>query len=223
MVLDFFRRSSDKALEHCEVKLAKMLSDGRHAFDAAMSALLGGADPAVVGPDVRATDRGINLTEQEIRRELLIHASVTRALDVPLVLGYMSIVKDAERVGDYAKNVFDLAAYGVNLSTAKDRDALVGYRDRVSSMIAETARIFSERDAEQARAFITEADDVLDEFDDLVQEAIHSEGRAADEVPRALLCRYLKRITAHLMNILTVLVMSVDQIDYFDEDRETRE
>jgi hypothetical protein len=33
----------------------------------------------------------------------------------------------------------------------------------------------------------------------------------------------LKRITAHLMNILTSLVMPIDRLDYYDEAKADRE
>jgi hypothetical protein len=42
-------------------------------------------------------------------------------------------------------------------------------------------------------------------------------------VARALALRYLKRIVAHLTNVLSSIVMPLDRIDYFDEDPEDRE
>jgi hypothetical protein len=41
-------------------------------------------------------------------------------------------------------------------------------------------------------------------------------------VPRALAHRYLKRVVAHLMNLLTAVIMPLDRLDYFDEDPEDR-
>jgi len=38
----------------------------------------------------------------------------------------------------------------------------------------------------------------------------------------ALAHRYLKRIVAHGMNVLSAVVMPVDRLDYFDEDPEDR-
>ena len=39
---------------------------------------------------------------------------------------------------------------------------------------------------------------------------------------RALYYRYLQRITAHLMNMLTALVMPIERLDYYDEAPEDR-
>ena len=40
---------------------------------------------------------------------------------------------------------------------------------------------------------------------------------------RALLYRYLKRITAHLMNVISSLVMPVHRLDYYDEKKADRD
>jgi len=223
MVMEFFRGGADKELEQIEQTIQQMLVDCRHTFDVAINSLLGGTDPALVKKDIKKTDRQVNKAERDVRRELVVHTSVRGAqADIPMVLVSMSIVKDAERIGDYAKNIFDIAREGVNLSTADDLDQLIKYRDRVSRLIAETARIFGERDAEAAHQILQSEDESLDEYDANVLAQIDSGQPASEAVPRALLYRYLKRITAHAMNILTSLVMPIDRLDYYDEDKADR-
>ncbi len=223
MVMEFFRGGADKELEQIEKTIQQMLVDCRHTFDAAINALLGGTDPGLVKKDIKKTDRQVNKAEREVRRELVVHASVRGAqADIPMVLVSMSIVKDAERIGDYAKNIFDLAAAGVDLSSTPDLDRLIKHRDQVSRLIAETARIFGERDAEAAHLILQAEDENLVEYDNLVITQINSDAPAATAVPIALLYRYLKRITAHSMNVLTSLVMPLDRLDYYDEDKADR-
>lgn len=222
MVLRFLRSSGDGRIERIERAIVQMMADDRHSFDVAMSALLAGADADVVGPDLRETDRRVNETEKRVRRQLVVHASVHGSIDVPVVLIYMSVVKDVERIGDYAKNIFDIAAEGADLSGGPDHAELLGYRDRISRLITEAGDVFERRDAEVARALIAEGDAMLDEFDAKVADLINSELPARDAVPRALLHRHLKRIVAHCMNVLSAVVMPVDRIDYFDEDVEDR-
>ncbi len=222
MIMRFLRGGGEDRLANVESTLLRMLQDDRHSFDAATSALIGGAAIDLVGPDLRRTDRRVNDGEREIRRELIVHATVQDRPDVPAVLAYMSIVKDAERIGDYAKNIYDLAAEGVDFSTAPDRDELVRIRDLVSSFLGETAAAMTARDTERARELIGEGDRMLDAFDAAVAELVTSELPSSHGVPRALFQRHCKRIVAHLMNMLSALVMPLDQLDYFDEDRETR-
>lgn len=222
MVMRYFRQSGDDRLEHVEQKLLSMLADDRHSFDLAASALLGGAAPETVGQELRDTDRRVNEGVREIRRELIVHSSVHGSISTPAVLVYMSIVKDVERVGDYAKNIFDLADLGADFSDAPDRGQLIGYRDRVSALISETGPIFVESNGERARRILGEADDMLDQLDNLVADLCLTAEPGHQAVPRALFYRHLKRIGAHLMNVLSAVIMPVDHLDYFDEDRETR-
>ena len=223
MVMEFFRGGADKELEQIEQTIQQMLIDCRHTFDAAINALLGGTDPDLVKKDIKKTDRRVNKAERDVRRELVVHTSVRGAqADIPMVLVSMSIVKDAERIGDYAKNIFDLARAGANLSTVEDLPELITHRDRVSRLIDETARIFGERDTDAAHEILQDEDEHLDEYDDIVIAQIDSEAPASQAVPIALLNRYFKRITAHSMNILTSLVMPIDRLDYYDEDNADR-
>ncbi len=224
MVLDFFRGGAEAQLEKIEAKIQQMLIDDRHTFDAAINSLIGGTDPALVGKDIRKTDRRVNKAERAVRREVVVHVSVRgTSADIPLVLTSMSIVKDVERIGDYAKNIWDIANSGIDLADAEDIDTLIGYRDQLSQLIAETARVFGERDTAAAHEILRGGDDLLDEFDALIETQIHTDQPAREAVPRALLYRYFKRITAHLMNVLTSLVMPIDRLDYYDEDKADRE
>jgi phosphate uptake regulator len=223
MVLEFFKRGSDSQLEQTESKIGQMLGDARHSFDLAASAFLAGADPAVIGEDVHATDKRINAAERDVRRDLVVHVSVrSSGSDVPMILAYMAVAKDVERIGDYAKNIYDLADQGVDLSEADDLEQLASYRQRVSLLISQTAQTFLDRATDEARTYLAEADVLLKEYDGLINESLTSERPSSYGVPRALYFRYLKRVTAHLMNVLTALTMPVDQLAYFDEDEEDR-
>ena len=221
MVFDFFK-SGHSTIETVEETLAQMLVDGRDVFDTATDALFGGGKSKETKKEVRSTDRDINVAQQDVRRELMIHASVQETVDLPLVLAYMSTVKDAERIGDYSKNVYDLVRYGADFEHAEDRDDLASYRDRVSHLIGEAAEAFAAKDTERAQQLIAKADGFLDDYDVHVKAAYQWEGTASDAVSRALYFRFLKRITAHVMNFLTSLVMPVDRLDYYDEAKEDR-
>jgi phosphate transport system protein len=222
MVLKFLRDEGGSRIERIEATLQQMLVDDAHAFDLAMAALVGGTSPHDVGAELRATDHRVNEAEREIRRELVVHASVHGGIDTPAVLVYMSIVKDVERVGDYAKNLFDVAADGGQLHDVPDTEHLQNLRDQVAGFIEHCGDAFAKRDTERARALLTEGDELLDLFDDLVSSLVRGGDQGPKAVARALTHRYLKRIVAHLMNVLSSVVMPIDRIDYFDEDPEDR-
>ena len=222
MVMDFFRGSTESGLEEVEKTLTQMLLDGRDVYDTAMHSVFGGGHRKELKQEIRGTDRGINLAQKEVRRSLVVHTAVGASVDFPLALTYMSIVKDAERVGDYAKNIYDLARYGISFEGADDAAELARYRDAVSQLIADAAEVFAARDVGAAQRLIDKADGFLDEYDAQVKAAIRSEGPTSEAVGRALYARYLKRITAHIMNMMTSLVVPVDRLDYYDEAPEDR-
>lgn len=222
MVLDFFRRGRTSSLDEVEATLVQMLRDGRDVYDTATGAVFGGGKSKATKREVRSTDHGINVAQQEVRRALVLHASVAGPVDLPLVLAYMSVVKDIERIGDYAKNLYELAKYGVNFENADDFETLETYHGAVGQLIDDAAEVFAERDAEKSQRLIDKADDFLKQYDRLTKAAYDSDGPAADAVARALYYRYLKRITAHVMNLMTSLVMPLDRLDYYDEVPEDR-
>ncbi len=220
MVMSFFR-SDEGGISQIESQVQRMIADARHTFDLAMNAVTGGA-VETVADEVRRTDRQINVTEIEIRRELLVHISVHGTADAGEMLVFMNMIKDLERIGDYAKNIFDLALEGVSFSGAEDLEQILGFRDELSSRIALMGEILDTRDEDRARAYIERGDQLRREFDGLVNELVHATAPALVAVPRALLYRFLKRVAAHCANVATAVVMPVDRLDYFDEDDDTR-
>ena len=192
----------------------EMLVDGRHAFDAAANALLGGTDPEVIREDLFRTDQRINRTEQQIRREIVVHGSIFGSATFPALLVMMSLVKDAERIGDYAKNIYDLAAAEVVLGP-EDKKALISLKDRVSKLLIRAHGLFDQHDAQGARPFLDEVKRSEDECDAAVSKLLEVSGR--NKAGEVLAYRYIKRVTSHIGNVVTSLVVPLDKLDYFDE------
>jgi phosphate uptake regulator len=223
VVIEFFRGSSQSSIDEVQATLVRMLEDGHDVFVTASDALFGGGKSKATRREVRSTDQEINELQAQVRRSLMIHASVNSG-DLALVLQYVSIVKDAERVGDYAKNLYDLVRYGANFADAPDEGELLGYRDAVANLILEAASVFDAMDTQRAQELIGKADGFLKEYDAQVkaQCQIPPETDARFAVGRALYYRFLKRTTAHVMNVLTALVQPLDRLDYYDEAPEDR-
>jgi len=219
--MEFFRGGPSNELDEVEASIVGMLRDGNDVFTAATDALFGGGKSKATKREVRTTDKGINEAQQEVRRSLLIHAAVN-ADELPLVLQYASVVKDAERIGDYSKNLYDLVKFGANFEGEPDEEELESYREKVSQLIIDAADVFEARDADAAQHLLNKADAFLDEYDTQVKAAYEWTGETSDAVARALYFRFLKRTTAHVMNVLTSLVQPLDRLDYYDEVKEDR-
>jgi phosphate uptake regulator len=222
MLFDFLRGQGGERLDRIEAKVQTMLRHDRHEFDLAMSALFGDMVAADVNDELRSTDRKVNQLEREVRRDLLVHASVSGAIDTPAVLVYMSVVKDIERVGDYAKNLVDLAIDGANFTKISNTEEWRGLAAEISAYISDAGAAFQARDNGRCRALLAQGDKLLHFFDARVSLLVKGNWADDQPVPRALAHRYLKRIVAHLMNMLSAVVMPLDRLDYFDEDPEDR-
>lgn len=224
MVFEFFKGHGESQVGLIEGEIQEMLGLCRETFELAYAALVGEAESAEAGELLQGRDRSVNRMERSIRRQLVVHAGVRgAAADMPLILTYMSIIKDIERIGDYAKNIWDMAEAGVDMAGSPERQELDLQADRTRQLIDDTARIFKDRDVEAANQLLPQVDAWLDEHDAEVRGLLTSDRPSREGVPRALFHRYTKRIHAHLMNVLTALVMPFDRLDFWDEDRAGRE
>lgn len=216
MVMSFFRKS-ESGLEHISHQTISMLGDARHSFDLASTVILSGADPKSIGADIEATDARINKAEQTLRSELVVHVSVRGGGDIGLVLGYTLLLKKIERIGDQAKNIFDLAADGVSLVGADDIDEFVARRQEISQMYVEAADLLASQNTGDAKDFLRRSLALNDLCGAKVREYMHSEQPGSWAVPRAILYRYWKRIVANLAGIVTAAIEPLQNIDYLDD------
>ena len=209
-------KSSDTAgFAEIQRGFMQMLEDGRHIFDAATNGLIGGTDPEAIRADLFGTDERINRTEQHIRRQIVVHGTVHGARSFPSLLVVMSLAKDAERIGDYAKNIFDLAVLAPDLGGEEEVRKLIDLKDQISRLLYRARELYEAQDGEGARNFLSESDRVQDTCDAALEKALSSATNASG---RALTYRYLKRVTSHAANVVTSLVMPLDKLDFFDED-----
>jgi len=209
-------------LSRIEGLVREMFQHDRREFELAMSALLGDLPADVVGRDIRELDRKVNALEREIRRALVVHASVHAHVDTPSLLIYMSIVKDVERLGDYAKNLVDLARDGARFDTLDDA---AEWRQLVASLLTLIDRVgeaFLSQGDEDARVLLAPANQLLQRFNLHVSALVRGDDTGPQPVARALAYRYLKRVVAHLLNVLSAVVMPIDKLDFFDEDPDDR-
>jgi phosphate uptake regulator len=216
-------RDADQ-LQHVEEQLVEMLANCQEAFRLATTAVFGEADVDVTGADLKTLDKEINRTERAIRRELLVHGTVRGAdVDQGLMLTYMSLAKDIERIGDKCKDIWELAEMGANLSEGPGADELARDRARVAELLEETLDVFAREDAGMVHELIPGIRKAGESYDALVHQYVMSDAPSREASPRALFYRYVKRLSAHLSNILSSIVMPVDRLDFYDPDKAIEE
>lgn len=206
-------------LNNVEQQLIEMLAQCQDAYRLATSAAFGEADVAEAGDELKALDKEINRTERAIRRELLVHGTVRGAeVDQGLMLTYMSLAKDIERIGDKCKDIWELAEMGANLSLGPDDDTQQ-HRAHVAKLIGDTLEAFAEEDAAKVHELIPGIQADGDHFDTHVVKFVMSDQPAREAAPRALFYRYIKRLSKHLSNVLSSIVMPVDRLDFYNADK----
>ncbi len=212
-------RDSDQ-LEAVEQQLIWMLTKSQDTFRLATAAVFGEMDVTEAGSQLDAIDKELNEAERSIRRELLVHGTVKGAeVDQGLMLTYMSLAKDIERIGDYCKNIWNLAQMGVNLSGGHDHDELIGHCTSVEGLIRAALDAFAEQDADKVHELIPGLKDDSQHYDEHVVEFVTSDLPGHEAAPRALFYRYIKRISAHLSNVLSSVVMPVDRLDFYKKSK----
>jgi phosphate uptake regulator len=214
-----FFRDADQ-LENIEQQLTDMLQSCETTFRLATEAAFGEGDIGVNAEELRSLDKEINRTERAIRRELLVHGTVRGAeVDQGLMLTYMSLAKDIERIGDKCKDILELAEMGADLSEGNDVDELQRHRHDVAALITDTLEAFTTEDADRVHELIQGIKDDDAHYDHHVTQFVMSDRPSREAAPRALFYRYIKRLSAHLANILSSVVMPVDRLDFYNPDK----
>lgn len=219
MVLSFFRGGSGEGdFDHIVTRAVAMLGDARHSFDLATLALLTDAGPDGVSRDIRETDQRINLAEQELRSELVVHVSVKGTADIGSVIGFTLLLKKIERIGDQAKNILELAENGVSLAAAPEADRLLAERQQLSSLFTEAGELLGSAHPDEAAIddFARRATEVVDAHQTEIDGYMTSERPGREVVPLAIYYRYLRRIAANLLGIVRTSVEPLPHLDYLE-------
>ena len=205
-------------LDSIDAKLSEMLTNSMHAYDITMNCLLGDTNLETVRDDLYNTDKTINELHREVRREMIIHSAVnSRNLDIPLLLSYMTMSKDIERIGDYCKNLFEIAETGNSFAKGDDLDAYMELKNDIGKLIVYLQSCLNLDDESKVQDLITLGSSLNNDLDEKITALLEDKEKIQHPVATTLFYRYLKRIVSHIVNAATAIIMPTDQIDYLDE------
>ena len=165
-------------------------------------------------------DIRVNQSERSIRKQVVAHLSIQgNRLDVPYCLLLMSLVKDVERMGDYAKNILELADFGPEQFPDDEvAQELQSIRQGVEDLFEAALKILSSSESDQALRLIREGRAIAQRSDVLIESVARADYDACTTTALVLGTRYYKRIGGHLLNVISSVVMPLHKVDYFDED-----
>jgi len=216
-ILDLFRK--DNWSNELVDMIMEMLDLGSIMFDYTIGVMVQDAPDDDRQKKLYDRDIRINKLERKIRRRVISHLSVrgSRA-EVPSALIFMNVVKDAERIGDYIKNLHEVAEMMPENADRKIyEDHLAEPAATIAGLFTQTRQAFLDSDEETAGKVIKTAKSEGRNHEDGIR-AIHASNmNTQDAVCLVLALRFFKRVAAHMSNIASTVVMPVDLIDFYDE------
>lgn len=193
----------------------QMLRDDAFVFTHAWDALAGKYQLEEIAESIHEKDKAVNHQERTIRKMLVEHLSMNPGPDIPGCLAIMSLVKDAERIGDYSKNIFDLAV--VLKGRAKDLkyfERLSAIQVKLRGQLEQLDGAFQRGDEQISQRILGEYAAIKTDCTQVLEELFTGTLPARDAVATALLSRFLKRVNSHISNIASGLVYPIDEIDF---------
>ncbi len=220
-ILDVFKQDnwSNKLVK----RVNEMLKLGSEMFAYTSGVMLEGKEDSDPQTLLYERDKRINHLERSIRRRVVSHLSLNnKTADIPSAMIFTNVVKDGERIGDYVKNLHEVATEMMpdDADLALYNTWLGAPTRAVSELFAMTRQAFAESDEEVAGKVIKTAKDQGRGYEEMIRRLTVSDLGTNDAVCMVLVLRFYKRLVAHMSNIASTVVMPVDMIDFYDEDDE---
>jgi phosphate uptake regulator len=197
-----------------------MLEKTHNMFQQSVN-LLRDVDTAQMNLNIYEEDRNVNAYQIQVRRRVLRYLAIAGTVDLVPGLVLTNIVTDIERIGDYTKNITELATtYPGKLECGGFEQRVGRIEQTVEKLFGEARSILESSNRQEARRLLNECSRVRKEADQIIAELIteddESMGRAQTAAV-ALYARYLKRVGAHLLNILSSVVCPFERIGYREQ------
>ena len=215
-IFDMFK--SDSLYEQALLECHEMLDIDKEMFNESINTLRN-SDTADIPIDIYAMDRKINEFERDVRRKVMTHLAISGREDLGSGLILVSVVIDIERIGDYTKNIYDLACeHPKRLNAGSYEDKLASIESATKDFLNNAIEVFKNQDIDSARKLMMDyKTDISSTSSEIVNDIVS--GRNNDFSPEqagalCLYARYLKRIAAHSRNLVSSIVNPFERIGY---------
>ena len=215
-LIELFKK--DNLFEQAYQEASKMLDTDAAMYAASVDALRH-SDTADVDFDIYDADKGVNRSERDVRKKVMTHLVVSGGSNLPSGLSLVSVVIDIERIGDYTKNIYDLAVHHpLRLEGGPVEEKLQNVEALVTSDFKSMIEVFKDRDEEKARLIMNNYKEGLSDACEEISNSILSGAvtglNSSDATAVSLYARFLKRIASHSRNIVTSVVNPFHRIGY---------
>jgi len=173
--------------------------------------------------DIYDQDIAVNKFEREVRRKVLSHLAVSGTQDLYSGLTLVSIIIDIERVGDYTKNIIEIAQnHPAKLAGGIYDEDLVRVEDAVEDVFSRIRNAFEKADETEARKICEDYEWVTKLCDQHAIDYLNDRDKTistSDAVALSLYFRYLKRIYSHLRNVASSVINPFDKIGFYNKEK----
>lgn len=212
------RLSGDSPIEEASAQFSQMLVLVRSMIQRASRIYWGEHVTLDELKQFYSRDDEVNRLQRSVRKQVIEHLNAATPSNVSYGLLLMSLVKDAERLGDYAKNLAEthqLTGRGAgDLVDVPVTAPLREIAEFVEHLAEEACDAYAHSDRARAEQLAKEGKLVSRRCDQLLCEIAQSSVTAADAVDLTLAARYYKRLVGHLLNLLSSLLVPLDELDY---------
>ncbi len=203
----------DQAFEEFD----QMLENAHWMFSEANKVIRREAEPADVRDSIYERDQAVNDLLRSIRRKIVRHLTINPGYDVAAGIVLVSVAKDAERIGDYCKNVFEVGRfYTDDFHVPRYHEPLGEIQGEVSELFNRVRKAFRSSKTAEARATIDAAREIRARCDSIIEQLLRDDTsmHTHEAVAYSLLARHYKRVSSHLANICTAVVGNVEDLDF---------
>ncbi|UCF63015.1 MAG: PhoU domain-containing protein [bacterium] len=214
-LMGIFRK--DSLMDQSYKRSFQMLEITREMFLKAKKSLRHTEDN-LIDIDIYNKDIEVNKYEREVRRNVLNHLILSGKENLPQGLVLVSIIIDIERIGDYTKNIVELALnHPDKLEIEEFETDLLKIEKAVNELFEQTQKCFMNSDTVLGLKLIKKYKWINRLCDESILKLVKMKGDkiiVGDAVTLALYFRWLKRINSHLRNIVTSVVNPFDRIGF---------
>ncbi len=215
-LIELFKK--DNLFEQAYQEASKMLDTDATMYEASVDALRH-SDTAEVKFDIYGADKDVNRSERDVRKKVMTHLVVSGGTNLASGLSLVSVVVDIERIGDYTKNIYDLAVHHpLRLQGGPVEEKLQKVETAVTTDFKGMIEVFKHRDEDKARVIMNNykegLSDACEEISNSILSGSISGLDSSDATAVSLYARFLKRIASHSRNIVTSVVNPFHRIGY---------
>lgn len=209
-LLDILQDTHPPLVEQALGYVHTMITNGHMMFAASTAHLL---DNEILDEDLKALDEVINECEKKVRRVVLEHLAMQPKRDLVFCLKMISVVHEAERIGDLCKSLARMVSLAKKKRVGPTIQPLRSMRDTVLEMFRMMEEGFFQGDEATAQALMQLHQEMKSRTGKNLQEIAKNEHITPNEATLLTLGTHLiGRISSHLSNITSTVILPFDEI-----------